>query len=82
MFTGAIKAGKRPLADLTRLLGGQSEQSQYVFGDPIRGRRVIAFGLLLQELAESEERPGSDGQGQFGVVNCESTGSDACRDVP
>lgn len=57
MFTGAIKAGKRPLADLTRLLGGQSEQSQYVFGDPIRGRRVIAFGLLLQELAESEERP-------------------------
>lgn len=65
-----------------RFLGGQSEQSQYVFRDPIGGRRVVAFGLLLQELAEPEECPSSDGHGQFGIVDGESAGGDGGLDVP
>jgi hypothetical protein len=67
---------------LVRFLGRQSEQSQYVFCDAICGRRVVAIRLLLQELAEPEERPSSDGQGQFGIVNGESAGGDGRRDVP
>ncbi len=52
-----------------RFVGGQPEQPQHVFGDRVGRRGVVAIGLVVQQLAEPEQRAARDRNGQFGVVD-------------
>lgn len=76
-----IEVGEGQLDDPLGLLGGNAEQSEEVFGDLIGGLGVVAFGVVVEELAETEGSARDDGHGQLGVADGEPSGANALLDV-
>ena len=66
-----VEVGQRPPADLRGLVGRQAEQPQHVFGHAVGGLGVVAIGLVVQQIAEPQQRAAGDRQRELGIVDRE-----------
>ena len=55
-----------------RFVGGDAEHAQQVLGDLVGGVRVVAVGLVVQELAQAQGGARDDGHSEFRVIDGES----------
>jgi hypothetical protein len=63
------------------LCGRNSEQPQHVFGYLVSGRGIVAFGLVLHELAQTQQRTGGHSKCQPRIGYLEPPGVDGRNDV-
>jgi hypothetical protein len=79
--TQGIEVREGQADDPLGLPGGNAEQSEEVFGDLIGGLGVVAFGVVVEQLAETEGSVRDDGHGQLRVADGEPPDANARLDV-
>ena len=62
-------------------VGRHAERAEQVFGDLVRGLRIVAARLVVQQLAEAERGASGDRERQLGVAHGEATDADRGPDV-
>ena len=77
----AGNVGEGSAADLAGLRGRYPEDAQQVFGHLVAGLRVVTLGLVLQQLAQRQQRSGGHGQRELGISDVKAAGPVGGDDV-
>lgn len=76
-----VEVRQRSTADLRGLVGRQAEHDQHVAGGAISRLGVAAFGLIMQQLAQPQQRTACHRQRERRIVHGEPAGAPTDTDV-